>query len=695
MEFQPGTSRIRSRLFSRSIYILFSVTLLAAVVSGWISVSHTKSLSERRVINLIDKLQNSFAYSAYQIDDFGIQTLLNTISTLPEVQGAAFAGDLQYLTSPASLSDLEIFSDCEVIYRRDLAGFQIEREILPKGEYRVCAKYSVLTQEAATAFMWSILPQFLAIFVSGLAFLHLVDNEFISRVVDLMAKIQDRDQLLIDDGPSAIDDEISALETALVERTRHLDLETTTADIVFENVDDGIAFTDLNDRITRSNELFRVRFVPGRIVRPNTRLGSLFTGVEGMTAGVWTSVTKANDNQELDIEAYRVDVQIPGIYDGRVYFFRDLTEQRQMERQAVQAQRLSAVGEVSGGVAHDFNNLLGVVIGCAELSLNEPGLSERAKKMLEAILASARRGGELTDKLLTFARRQKLNRKPIDPTQIVSQIAELGRRVLGTSSIINTEISATFWIEADATYFESALLNLLVNARDAMPNGGIITLSARDFEHDGKQMVAFHVEDTGIGIPPEFVEKVREPFFTTKEPGKGTGLGLSMVAGFTEQSGGTLEISSCPGATCVSIILPAIEQRQITVQPDRPPDIAFNHSSQLCILIVDDEIMFAEILEMNLIDKGFKIKTATSLSDVQALDDLSSYDLILCDVVLSGHYGYEIWEYFRQTGLDTPFLFMSGNVPKDALHQIGQTQEALIKKPFEIQRLVRKIYSLT
>ena len=364
-----------------------------------------------------------------------------------------------------------------------------------------------------------------------------------------------------------------------------------------------------------------------------------------------------------------------------------------MERQTVQAQRMSVIGALSGGVAHDFNNLLGVVLGCAELSLCEPNLPDGTRELLENIRNSANRGAILTDKLLTFARRQKLNSKAMDPHSVIDQLSEIARRVIGTASQVCTDITSTRWIETDASYLESSLLNLVLNARDAMPDGGTINIRASDAVRGGRHMVVFSVEDNGVGIPPALIDRVREPFFTTKEGGKGKGLGLPMVAGFAGQCGGSLDITSRPGATRASIILPAIEPPQIGVAAQEAARPASTDPGKPRVLVVEDEKLFAQVQETILSKEGFEVETASGMQEVATMGDLSRFEIVLCDVVLVGHYGYEIWRHFRDNHLKTPFLFMSGNIPSEVEGLIEGTSEPLLRKPFETKTLLEALQS--
>ncbi len=271
-------------------------------------------------------------------------------------------------------------------------------------------------------------------------------------------------------------------------------------------------------------------------------------------------------------------------YYGRIWTFRDISERRQLEGQFRQAQKMEAIGQLTGGIAHDFNNLLTVILGCSEVIAEEVKENPHLSKMANMIADAARRGAELTHRMLAFARLQPLQARPVNVNQLIDGMQNFLRRTLSEQIELHL-IEGCKGCDAlvDPTQLESALLNLCVNARDAMPQGGIITIETGNAVLDPDyaeqnpdvtpgQYVLIAVSDSGFGISHEYLDRVFDPFFTTKGVGKGTGLGLSMVYGFIKQSQGHVRIYSELGhGTSVKLYLPMANRKAIYPVNFAPP----------------------------------------------------------------------------------------------------------------------------
>ncbi len=379
----------------------------------------------------------------------------------------------------------------------------------------------------------------------------------------------------------------------------------------------------------------------------------------------------------------------------------DITEQKRAEEQLRQSQKLEAVGQLTGGVAHDFNNLLAVILGNAELVADRLGEDD---KQVGAIVHAATRGAELTQRLLSFSRQQALRPQTVDLNACVTGMTDMLGRTLGETIEIEPILaSGLSTAEFDPGQLESALLNLAVNARDAMPKGGRLTIETANIELDDGYAAAqgdvtpghyvrLSVTDTGTGIPPENIDHVFEPFFTTKEVGEGSGLGLSMVFGFAKQSGGHVTISSEPGCgTTVQLYLP---QAEAPAQPAGQEPAAGDPEAQgETVLVVEDDPDVRSLVISLLQRLGYNILEAGDGAEaLAALQASPCIDLLLSDVVLPGGVsGPDLVEQVADRYPGMKVLLMSGY--PDAPHRRGPLLEntELLGKPFGKRDLARKV----
>jgi PAS domain S-box-containing protein len=384
---------------------------------------------------------------------------------------------------------------------------------------------------------------------------------------------------------------------------------------------------------------------------------------------------------------------------------RDVTERRAMEEQLRQAQRLEAVGQLTGGVAHDFNNLLAVIMGNLEILRRElRGVSDHTQ-LVEGALHAAERGATLIRRLLAFSRRQTLSPRAVDLNALVRDTLDLVRRALGARVQLETAFEENLWAcTVDAAQVETALLNLAINARDAMPAGGKVRITTRNVmlagEQEGKPeingegtpFVCIAVSDTGAGIAPEIRERVFEPFFSTKAPGQGTGLGLSMVFGFVKQSSGQLRLHSEMGkGTTFSLYFPRSEAAPVPRQ--RPVSIAPMARDE-SILLVEDDAEVRIMLERLLGELGYRVTAATDgRSALSLLENGLRPDLLVTDVVLpEGPSGFELADLARTQVPALKLLFTSGYSQHLAGRRPATVASApLLAKPFHRTELAQHI----
>jgi PAS domain S-box-containing protein len=381
---------------------------------------------------------------------------------------------------------------------------------------------------------------------------------------------------------------------------------------------------------------------------------------------------------------------------------RDISERVQLEEQLRQSQKMEAVGQLTGGVAHDFNNLLTVVIGNNEI-LAEDLADKEHRELATMALEAAERGAYLTQQLLAFGRRQSLRPERLRLEDVVDEMVPLLRRTIGAHIELVTERNGnTLRALADRPLLESAILNLVLNARDAMADGGTLTIETGEDTAGpkdaglpiGQPVVFVTVSDTGPGMSPEVLERVFEPFFTTKEVGKGSGLGLSMVYGFAQQSGGHVAIESEPGrGTRVTILLRAVSGEASADAPARGMPAA-NAASRHRVLVVEDEPPVLQFVTAQLTMLGYDVTAVSTGPDaLSLLNGRERFDLLFTDVVLpKGMNGIELSRRAKQVRPDLKVLLTSG-YPTEAFEDQGSPQEGtpLLRKPYRRKELAETL----
>ncbi|MBZ2208354.1 PAS domain S-box protein [Massilia soli] len=392
--------------------------------------------------------------------------------------------------------------------------------------------------------------------------------------------------------------------------------------------------------------------------------------------------------------------------DGLTVYFRDITQQRMLAEQMIQAQKLESLGRLTGGVAHDFNNLLTVILGNAEMLVEQAVPDTTGHLLADMIFAAAQRGAAMTQRLLAFARKQALEPVPADLNALVGGTDQLLRHTLGSHIEIAMRRTNGLWLTlVDPGQLESALLNLAINARDAMPDGGVLTIETANTSLDEVyasnysgvtpgDYVMLAVSDSGSGIAPDMLARVFEPFYTTKQMGKGTGLGLAMVYGFVMQSKGHVAISSELGhGTTVKIYLPRLAGGELAARSaDRPAEIE-NGNGQL-ILVTEDDAMVRAYACGQLKELGYRVIEAASGADALALlhsrDDI---DLLFTDVVMPGGLsGRQLADAVQAFRPALPILYTSGYT-QDAILQHGRLAPGvmLLNKPYRRAEMAQKV----
>ncbi|MBB3585261.1 response regulator [Sphingomonas sp. BK481] len=375
----------------------------------------------------------------------------------------------------------------------------------------------------------------------------------------------------------------------------------------------------------------------------------------------------------------------------------EIAERERAEARLVQAQKMEAIGQLTGGIAHDFNNLLTAVIGSLDLLLRRTD-DEKIRRLASMALQAGERGATLTAQLLSFSRRQHLSPVPVEPNQVVASMADLLARSIGAAVTVELDLADDVWrAMVDPTQLEVVLLNLAINARDAMPSGGVVRIATRNLaavpdaltaELNPGAYVAIEVADTGAGMTPAVLARAFEPFFTTKGQGKGTGLGLAQVYGFARQSGGTVRIVSAENeGTVITLYLPRTTEVADPVAIERLTQAT---GSRQRILVVDDDNDVRGVAAQMIEEIGYQVVAAASGSEALTEFGRASFDLVLTDVVMPGMSGVDLARRIRAVAPAMPLLFASGYADV-ATFGDELAAETVLKKPYRIGEVAARI----
>ncbi len=457
-------------------------------------------------------------------------------------------------------------------------------------------------------------------------------------------------------------------------------------------------------------------YLPGEII--GSHFSRFYTDEDKATGEPQKALDTVSKTGRFEREGWRVrkdgsrfwaHVIIDAIRDedgellGYAKITRDVTERRETQQQLektrdalFQAQKMDAIGQLTGGIAHDFNNLLMAIQGSLELMRKRLPDDPRLRALLENALQGARRGSTLTARMLAFARRQELKREPINISELVRGMTDLLQRSIGPSIEIETRFPlGSGLVLADANQLEMALLNLVVNARDAMPDGGQIIIGAKKQavraghpKLKPANYICLSVEDSGTGMDEETLSRAAEPFFTTKGPGKGTGLGLSMVHGVTEQFGGCFILKSKQGkGTTAEVWLPVADTKGLVVNREASQDEPVEYRP-LVVLAVDDDLLVLTNTIAMLEDLGHTALDASSGSEALDLLARNAVDLVITDQAMPNMTGVELANSVRQRWPQIPIIVATGYAEIEPSTELNF---AKLSKPFTEAQLRHEI----
>jgi two-component system cell cycle sensor histidine kinase/response regulator CckA len=423
----------------------------------------------------------------------------------------------------------------------------------------------------------------------------------------------------------------------------------------------------------------------------------------GKTPGVTVWRHRTASGRLIDVEAAVHEITYGG-KKAELAVVIDITGRRHLEDQLRQAQKMEAVGMLAGGVAHDFNNLLTIITGYSQLILNTLGPEDSNRHSVEQIMKAGERAATLTKQLLAFSRRQVLQPKVLDLNKLVGGLGAMLQRLIGEDVDLRLVLPPDLGrVSADPGQIEQVLMNLVVNARDAMPKGGVLTVETANVHLDnsyaGRHLsvkpgayILLAVSDTGAGMDAATQARLFEPFFTTKGSGKGTGLGLSTVFGIVKQSGGSIEVYSESGrGTSVKVYLPRIDQ-PVSVETENAKT-GMARGSETILLVEDDE-MVRTLVRETLQREGYKILDAPGPLEAKKISEQfkPAIQLMITDVVMPKVSGRELAEQLTRRRPDMKVLYMSGYTDNAVLNSgILQKEVAFLQKPFTPGALMEKV----
>ncbi len=428
---------------------------------------------------------------------------------------------------------------------------------------------------------------------------------------------------------------------------------------------------------------------------------SAVTDEDGSIAGVLCIVSETTERIRAEAALRESETKLRELNETLEKRILERTrELKQAHETLRQSQKMEALGQLTGGIAHDFNNLLQGIAGNLDLIRRNPDDQERVRRWSQAGLKAAERGARLAAQLLAFSRTQKLHIQPLDISRIVAGLAEMLNRSIGPAIQIEMDLNSEHgFVLGDQVQLEMAVLNLTLNARDAMPDGGRLTVSTRvreitnDHELSDGKYVELSISDSGVGMPNDVLERAFEPFFTTKEVGKGTGLGLSQVYAAVRQSGGTVRLESLVGrGTVVRLMLRSTEPAP--AERDEPAPIQKVGTCAGKILVIDDDPDVRSFLTESLFSLGYEgIARDDGPAALAELDQINP-DAIILDFAMPGMNGAEVARQVRQRRPEFPIVFASGYSESAAVKAVMGPRSELLQKPFKIEELQSALHQL-
>ena len=589
-------------------------------------------------------------------------------------------------------------------------------------DYGVAGLVKALTAIASVStavMLWDLMPKALALpGPTQLQSLNLLLEQELGEHRAARTTLQDMTEALerrVQERTAELEREIAqrrATEAELLksrEQFRHLFLSNPLPMWIYDR--DSLQFLEVNDAAIANYGYSREEFLKMRLpdIRPPEEVARLMSVLDKGVGAYEQSSNwrhRRKNGEVITVDIFTHEIAIEG-HTARMAVVLDVTQRNIAEEQLRQAQKMEAIGQLTGGIAHDFNNLLAIIQGNIELVQERVKGDPKLAEMIDYALRASERGASLTKRLLAYSRQQPLAPKSVDIAVLLGGMTDLLRRALGETVEVKTHVAPGLWpTRIDPNELEHAMLNLAVNARDAMPNGGTLSIEAENTHLDGAYAehnievkpgayVVIAITDTGNGMSKEVIEHVFEPFYTTKPIGQGSGLGLSMVYGFVKQSGGHIKIYSEPGrGTTIRLYLPRIAAQQDSDATAQDPVQATAHTGELILVVEDDPDVRKLVLGM-VESLGYRtIAAVDGPSALEALERVGKIDLLFTDVVLPrGMNGAALAKVAQERQKGLKVLYMSGYTRNAILHN-GALDEGvqLITKPFRKADLAQKLH---
>lgn len=520
-------------------------------------------------------------------------------------------------------------------------------------------------------------------------------------------------QFDLDSERGKLKDYSSHLEDVVQDRTKELRKSQAMLQTLYDNANDGIVIMDTNGLIINVNEkaIDMYGFSKEQMMGLNISLLEL-----EKNKSLWEERMHRLVNGEaliFETEHYRkdgstivVEVSAKAIRIANEMFIqsilRDITEKKRLRSQLLHAQKMESIGTLAGGMAHDFNNILSAILGFTDIILNDENPSQSIVEKLRVVESSARKGTVLIAKLLSFSRRGNIDSVTFNLNSIIEEMTEMLGRLMPKTIVVKTDLSPEMpEVSGDVSQIEQMVMNLVINARDAMPDGGTLTIKTRIASLDDGSLpilagirsgsyVHLSISDTGTGIPSGYIDRIYEPFFTTKEVGKGTGLGLAMVYGIVKEHKGYITVESEQGKGTVFHLYLPVEEVPVPVHAESGG--IGSHGSDDQILVVDDEVPVLELIRQTLMKEGYDIAAFTSPLD--ALDYFRTnherIGLVVTDIVMPDMSGEELIRSVREVDRDMKIIAITGfskTLKNEAV-------DGFLKKPFERPALLDLVKSL-